>query len=561
MGASDMLPSYRKAAELIAENVKQLNPGSILAVGPGVQEYGRFLRGVLEPDPNAGPGKWAIRLDGVETLEDHKTVVHEYVYDAVSFGSILDMLDSLPSYDVVLLIDVLGSCTRESGYYLVKRLLSRAAKELIVLVPLLPEAYARVIGASEESVGTRWGVLHFKDFNFSYQAVSLDEPGAQVFAFYPEADAGGIQPMDTVWYRDAPVLGPLTVGYILPHHGLTGGLKMLLEQIRHLRMRGHRVRVIYRGKSNNSALPRWTDVTADEECLVPSGSSFASYLAGCDVVVAGWFDELPELSTSAVPVLYLEQGHEWLFGECDLRRAAAVRGLLRRCYSQPAAIAAVSPVVADILRARYGRNPGMFSNGIDTDAFFPGNPPGDNTIILVGNPLLRFKGMDVAIRALEKVWQAGYRFKVIWVTPVDTWVRGVSFPLSVVVNPPQSKLPDLYRSADILLFTSWYEGFGMPPLESMASGVPVVMTASGGVSTYAEHGVNSLLAEPGDVDSLAEGVMTLLEDPDMRRALGSEGRKTSLRFQWRDVIKDLEEALEKVASGAPKLSGSSRFGR
>lgn len=558
-----MLPSYRRAAQRVAEDVKALNPGSILVAGPGIQEYAKLLRGVLEPDPNAGPGKWTVRLDGVETLEDHRTAAHEYLYDAVSFGSILDMVDSLSSYDVVLLVDVLGSCTRESGYYLVQRLLSRAVKELIVLVPLFPEAYARAIGASGESVGTRWGVLHFKDFNFSYQAVSVDEPGAQVFTFYPEADAGGIQPMDTVWYRDVSLPGPLTVGYILPHHRLTGGLKMLLEQIRHLRMRGHRVRVIYRGKSSGSAMPEWTDVAPDEERLVAQGDSLVPHLDGCDVVVSGWCDVLPELARSHVPVLYWEQGHQGLFGEWgwEWGEAVAAREFMRQCYTQPSAIAAVSPLVADLLRVRYGRNAKVVANGIDVELFHPGNPPGDNTILLVGNCQFRYKGIDVAMRVLEKVWRLGYRFKVKWVTPVEAQVSGISFPLDYIVHPPQSCLPDLYRSADLLLFTSWYEGFGMPPLEAMASGVPVVMTASGGVSAYAEHGVNSLLAEPGDVDGLAEGVIALLEDPDMRRALGSGGRKTSLRFQWRDVIKDLEEALEKVASGAPKLSSSSWFRR
>ena len=57
-------------------------------------------------------------------------------------------------------------------------------------------------------------------------------------------------------------------------------------------------------------------------------------------------------------------------------------------------------------------------------------------------------------------------------------------------------LPALYRGHDALLFTSRYEAWGMPVLEGMASGLPVVATSCLGVQTFAQHGVNALLADP-----------------------------------------------------------------
>ena len=64
-------------------------------------------------------------------------------------------------------------------------------------------------------------------------------------------------------------------------------------------------------------------------------------------------------------------------------------------------------------------------------------------------------------------------------------------------------LPALYRGHDALLFTSRYEAWGMPVLEGMASGLPVVATTCLGVQTFAQHGVNALLADP-QVPSHAE---------------------------------------------------------
>jgi glycosyltransferase involved in cell wall biosynthesis len=95
------------------------------------------------------------------------------------------------------------------------------------------------------------------------------------------------------------------------------------------------------------------------------------------------------------------------------------------------------------------------------------------------------QGFDVALRTLQKVWNGGHRFKVKWVCQIKPSVQGVNFPIEFVVNPPQEKLAEHYRSADLFLFTSWYEGVGMPPLEAMASGVPVVSTLCGGVDMYA----------------------------------------------------------------------------
>ena len=61
--------------------------------------------------------------------------------------------------------------------------------------------------------------------------------------------------------------------------------------------------------------------------------------------------------------------------------------------------------------------------------------------------------------------------------------------------PDQAVLPALYRGHDALLFTSRYEAWGMPVLEAMAAGLPVVASACLGVQTFAQHGVNALLAE------------------------------------------------------------------
>lgn len=77
-----------------------------------------------------------------------------------------------------------------------------------------------------------------------------------------------------------------------------------------------------------------------------------------------------------------------------------------------------------------------------------------------------------------------------------------------------------YRSADVFLLTSDYEGTPNVVLEAMACGLPVVATKAGGIPDVVEHGVTGLLADPTDVDGLTASVRRLVHDRELRQALG-----------------------------------------
>jgi glycosyltransferase involved in cell wall biosynthesis len=334
----------------------------------------------------------------------------------------------------------------------------------------------------------------------------------------------------------------LTIGYILPHHNLTGGVKMLLEQMRHLHNKGHKIIAFYRGDSGAKVLPDWVNLNIEKEILVPLGESYLSYMDECDIGIAGWLEQLPELANARIPIVYWEQGNEWIFGE---KLPPEYRSYLQQCYSQPFSLACVSPIVSKAIEARYKRKSWVIPNGIDVDFYYPAAPLKENEILLVGNPHLLFKGFDIAIRTLFRVWKLGYQFKVKWICQVPPQLDDVPFPFPIkyIVSPTQAELAEMYRESDIFLFTSWYEGFGMPPLEAMASGVPVVSIRCGGVDVYMKDGEYALLADPGDVKGLAEGIIRLLDDPEERQRLSENGRATAMKFKFSSIIKELEQYL------------------
>ncbi len=108
-------------------------------------------------------------------------------------------------------------------------------------------------------------------------------------------------------------------------------------------------------------------------------------------------------------------------------------------------------------------------------------------------------------------------------------------------------LPALYRHAALFVFPSLYEGFGLPVLEAMACGVPVVCSNASSLPEVA--GEAALLVDPHDSDGLARAMARALEDADMRRGMIERGLEQAARFTWERAAGQLERAFDVVWNG------------
>ena len=94
----------------------------------------------------------------------------------------------------------------------------------------------------------------------------------------------------------------------------------------------------------------------------------------------------------------------------------------------------------------------------------------------------------------------------------------------------RERLRELYRGALMFVYPSRYEGFGIPPLEALACGAPVIATRTGAIPEYA--GDAALLVEPGDVDALRQSMLRLSRDRSLRDDLRTRGPERARLYRW-----------------------------
>lgn len=109
---------------------------------------------------------------------------------------------------------------------------------------------------------------------------------------------------------------------------------------------------------------------------------------------------------------------------------------------------------------------------------------------------------------------------------------------------PDEDLPALYQGADVFVYPSLYEGFGLPPLEAMASGTPVVASNSSSIPEVV--GTSGILIDPQDVEGFARAIIKLCTDADYRAILGVKGQQRARQFTIERMGKKTAEIYREV---------------
>jgi glycosyltransferase involved in cell wall biosynthesis len=121
----------------------------------------------------------------------------------------------------------------------------------------------------------------------------------------------------------------------------------------------------------------------------------------------------------------------------------------------------------------------------------------------------------------------------------------VSEGVHFVGRVPEMKLPSLYRGAQALAFPSLYEGFGLPLLEAMACGTPVVTSNSTALPEVA--GDAAVLVDPTSTEQIAEAIKQILRDTPLREQLRKKGLARAAQFRWSRTTEMVHELIGAVS--------------
>jgi glycosyltransferase involved in cell wall biosynthesis len=173
--------------------------------------------------------------------------------------------------------------------------------------------------------------------------------------------------------------------------------------------------------------------------------------------------------------------------------------------------------------------------------------PTDPLVLAIGRHV-GVKGYGYLIDAIARVRTqlSGTRLVLVGEGPLTSGLmaqaEGLGLGATVHLVPTAVDVRPFVLASDVVAVPSLTEGFGMVALETMALGRPCVASSAGGLPEIVEDGRTGLLVPPGDVQALAEALLRLLADTDLRRNLGEEGRRAVRgRFDIRATVGRLEE--------------------
>jgi glycosyltransferase involved in cell wall biosynthesis len=118
---------------------------------------------------------------------------------------------------------------------------------------------------------------------------------------------------------------------------------------------------------------------------------------------------------------------------------------------------------------------------------------------------------------------------------------------------PHEALPSLYAAAEFVVFASLWEGFGLPALEAMAAGVPLITSQT--TSLPEVTGGAALLIDPESSAAIAAAMKSLHRDPALRESLGRQGRARAEQFTWERTARETVEVYAEVAARSNGVNG------
>ena len=342
------------------------------------------------------------------------------------------------------------------------------------------------------------------------------------------------------WFEDRPVRtedGRLRIIYVTEDTGVGGGHRVVFQHLNGLAARGHRCELW-----SLDAGPDWFDLRVPVRAFEDYEALATARAAEDAIKVATWWNTARYVwqasARRGIPA-YLVQDLETSYYADDVDTQARVLASYRREFH----VFTTSEWVEERLGELGVEVEARIAPGLDLDRFFPTERSRHERALLAlgrSNPLKDFPLTADAYRRLPD-------------PKPELWLYGIEpelgEPLGATyhVRPSDSEVNELLNTAAVFVQTSRHEGFCLPVLEAMSTGLPVVCTDAHGNRDFCRDGENCLMPEP-DAGAVATAIQRLLDDQELRARLTEGGLRTAREYDWTRKLDDLERFFEGVAA-------------
>lgn len=377
----------------------------------------------------------------------------------------------------------------------------------------------------------------------------------------------------------------MSITFILPFVNLTGGIKILFEHANRLVERGHSVTIIYPGilfhgqhfetvnpsfwwqylEAPLRQLKYWLFVTLLHKTeadwfpldkrvrLLRTPDLSAKYIPKAGIVIATAPETVPWVVTypeeKGLKVHFAQDYEVWYLPKEFVDKTLSYREMH---------LITIGSWQKKLFEEKFGRAvEAVIPDGVDTKRFSP--PAADVADFKKNNELhpknkdvpvrvlmsyhhLEYKGIPDGLYAIEQAKKAGHSIETV-MFGVHDLKPDLPKDIEYHQNISEKDLPDLYRSCDIFLWPTQREGFGLPPMEAMACGLPVVGTDAGAIPDYMIDGLTGYMVPIKQPKLLAEKLIDLVRNPGKREKMGKAAEIEMKKWDWEGQTEKLERYL------------------
>lgn len=354
----------------------------------------------------------------------------------------------------------------------------------------------------------------------------------------------------------------MRISFVLSSLWLSGGVRVIVEYANRLTMRGHQVTLVIPGGTQDpdmlNELVPYVNVRPSRVVRGPRLNimqmmrltwSLARTVPPSDIIIS---THTPTTVAGLIAARLLTRGRlVWLYQ--DYREMFIGRPCEDWLMRHALRWHELALVPSEYSRQELNTySPGIvviLGNGLSHPEIFRPLPVEEHnkihndrrTILFLGDMRPR-KGLFDFLQAAALVHERLGDIMLLIVSKEDCQIESdVSF--EYIYRPTRAELARLYATCDLFVSASWWESFGLPPLEALACGAPVVLTDSRGAREYARPGVNCLMVPARDPLALAEAIYQMLTDPVLAQRLAANGPPMAAKFTWDRAVDRFEAAI------------------